>query len=175
MRLMYLTTILIMVICCSACSNGNNYKTNANNESLETEVTSDMSTDDKLREIIKYEGSMDELLALYPTDYYSEFDNFYRVVYYGDYSVAVVVYDLEGNSFKRIYDINQTKDIYEDLEIGDSLDIVQDLDPKGDYSFLFAGRNDIPRVSTHYTVDKYVVVISYDMNNLITDINIQSL
>ena len=164
----------MLSICFSSCSSGNNHKTYVNNDFLETEVISDMYNDDELREIIKYDGSMEELLTLYPTDYFSEFDSFCRMVYYSDYSVAVVMYDLEGNSFKRIYNLNQTKSVYEDLEIGDSIDTVQDLDPKGDYSFMFVGRNDVPRVSTHYTIDKYVVVISYDMNNLITDINIQS-
>ena len=54
--------------------------------------------------------------------------------------------------------------------IGRHLSDVQTIDPEGEYLFLYTGRNDVPKVSTHYTTDGFVITITYDKNNVIEKI-----
>lgn len=51
---------------------------------------------------------------------------------------------------------------FESINIGESIDNVQKIDPLGDYIFLYTGRNDFPKISTHYTSDGYIIGIHYD-------------
>ena len=45
------------------------------------------------------------------------------------------------------------------------------IDPNGEYLFLYTGRNDTPKVSSHYTKDGYLITIEYDVSNVIISIN----
>ena len=51
-----------------------------------------------------------------------------------------------------------------------TLDDIQKIDPNGEFLFLYAGRNDIPKISSHYTKDGYIVIIEYNDNNQIVNI-----
>ena len=51
-----------------------------------------------------------------------------------------------------------------------SLDEVMQIDPYGEYLFLYTGRNDLPRESFHYTKDGYIVCLEYDLENQICKI-----
>jgi hypothetical protein len=52
---------------------------------------------------------------------------------------------------------------------------VENSRAEGEYLFLYTGRNDMPRVSTHYTTDHYLITVSYDESNLVANITIQSM
>ncbi len=56
----------------------------------------------------------------------------------------------------------QPRSAFVSLEPGTSVASVTELDPLGEYTFLYTGRNDVPRVSHHYTTDGYHVAIWYD-------------
>ena len=63
---------------------------------------------------------------------------------------------------------------FQALAINGKIDDMLRLDPKGQYMFLFAGRNDLPRVSQHFTSDGYYLVIRYDHDGKICEIKYYS-
>lgn len=143
---------------------------------LSIDTTTYMYTDKQLSSIIQYKGTMSELIVDYPTNYIDEIESCYRVIYYGENSAAVVLFDNDKNILvAQTYSLLHEKSVYENLQIGHHLNDVQILDPGGEYFFLHTGRNDIPKISTHYSIDKYIIKITYDENNLITNIDIESL
>lgn len=80
---------------------------------------------------------------------------------------------------KPLYDIEQellqgrpSKAEFEKLSIGQSLEDVKELDPKGFYIWTETGRNDTPKISTHDTCDGYEITIQYNEDNTITNIDI---
>ena len=176
-RVIGILLIAIASILLCACSNtAVQKKPNSDNpEHISiTENIISSYTDDMLSNIILHNGTMDALLAEYPTKYVRQMDNCYRVVYYGDSAIAVVWFDLDGNSpVSQIYKATQPKSTFDNLSIGQSLNEVISVDPDGEYLFLYTGRNDFPKISTHYTSDGYVVNISYDDDHLITQIIIE--
>lgn len=80
-------------------------------------------------------------------------------------------FDGAGNRLLgRVYSAQLQKADFDAISAGQSLDDVLRLDPNGEYLFLFAGRNDLPRVSTHYTKDDYIILVEYDTSNTIISI-----
>ncbi len=63
------------------------------------------------------------------------------------------------------------KSDFDNLKTGQSLDDVREIDPDGEYLFLETGRNDTPKVSSHYTKDGYFITVEYDDANVIISIN----
>ena len=59
---------------------------------------------------------------------------------------------------------------FESLNSTKTLDDVKKIDPNGEFLFLYTGRNDVPKISTHYTKDGYIILIEYEDNNQIVDI-----
>ena len=99
-------------------------------------------------------------------------DGGYRVSYLGETSVAVIVFDSNGEYILGgVYRNLCQRSDFQDLAIGQPLDRVRTIDPEGDYTFLYTGRNDTPRVSNHYTKDGYLITIEYDTNNTVISIN----
>jgi hypothetical protein len=142
----------------------------------ETEMPIYSYTDNLQDDILQYKGTLSELLTQYPTEYVRQLENGYRVVYYGDSTIAVVLFDVDGNNpVQKIYKMGHPRSVYDGLKIGQSLSEVHAIDPDGDYWFLVTGRNDFPKYSTHYTADQYVVSIQYDDDNLITQIIIDQI
>ena len=96
----------------------------------------------------------------------------YRVSYLGDESVVIFLFDGSGNRlFGSTYSTQLLKSDFDKLVKGQSLDKVRAIDPNGEYLFLYTGRNDTPKVSSHYTKDGYLITIEYDASNVITSIN----
>ena len=125
----------------------------------------------QLLQIIEFTGSIHELNAQYPIECLREINGFYRVSYLGDGRVAVLMFDPSGNNLSgSVYSTQQPKKSFDELSVGQSLEDVRAVDPDGEYSFLFTGRNDIPKVSTHYTTDGYMITIEYSASNTITGI-----
>ena len=47
---------------------------------------------------------------------------------------------------------------------------VRGFDSCGDYFFLYSGRNDLERISYHYSKDGYLISIKYDTDNTILSV-----
>lgn len=126
----------------------------------------------KLLEIVMFNGSLSELNIQFPIECLREDHGTYRVSYLGDGSIAMLWFDESGNKlWGRIYSAQQIKSDFDRLVIGESLKEVRMIDPKGDYLFLYTGRNDTPKVSLHCTKDGYLITIEYDASNTIISIN----
>ena len=127
--------------------------------------------DAQLLEISQFDGSLNELNAQYPAECVREENGLYRVSYLGSESVAALLFNGAGNRLLgRVYSAQLQKADFDAISAGQSLDDVLRLDPNGEYLFLFAGRNDLPRVSTHYTKDGYIISVEYDTSNTIISI-----
>ena len=82
----------------------------------------------------------------------------YRVSYLGDGSIAIFLFDGSGNRLLgSTYSTQLLKSDFDGLVKGQSLDEVRAIDPNGEYLFLYTGRNDTPKVSSHYTKDGYLI------------------
>jgi len=126
----------------------------------------------ELLEIEAFDGSMYELNSKYPIECMRGLENTYRVSFLGNESVVILLFDNAGNRIMgNIYDTQNYKSDFLELEKGQLLNNVMEIDPNGEYLFLYTGRNDYPRISSHYTKDGYLITIEYDENNLIKNIN----
>lgn len=130
--------------------------------------------DSVLSEIAQFEGPMAELNTKHPIECIREVNDFYRISYLGDSKIAVLIFDKSGNKLMGgIHNLHLLRDDFEGLREGQSLNEVKSIDPDGEYLFLYTGRNDAPRVSSHYTQDGYLITIEYDDTNVIIGINIE--
>lgn len=135
------------------------------------ELASRIYNESQLSEIVKFNGSISELNTQYPIECLRKNSGTYRVSYLGDTSIAVLLFDESGNKLLgNIYHVNLSKSDFSELLKGQLLEDVRAIDPNGEYLFLFTGRNDTPRVSSHYTKDGYLITVEYDASNRITDI-----
>ncbi len=94
-----------------------------------------------------------------------------EIAFFGETRLLVCYYDVDGvflGSLKKLYSIESVK--FDSITVGSSLQDVIALDPNGSYLFLYTGRNDLPKVSMHYTLDKQEVVITYDENNVVQEV-----
>lgn len=126
----------------------------------------------EMSKIVGFEGSLIELNAKYPVECLRENDGIYRASYLGDECVAILLFDSSGNKIMgNIYCAQLFKSDFGEMLKGKSLDEVRMLDPNGEYLFLYTGRNDTPKVSSHCTKDGYLIVIKYDFLNTVIDIS----
>lgn len=126
----------------------------------------------ELLDIINYNGSMDELDSMYPMECVRSINNGYRVSYVGDDSVATIVFDKSGNKISgKVYTLEHTKNKFDTLTKGHSLDDVKKISPYGEYLFLYTGRNDSPRLSSHFTRDGYLITVEYDEKHQIINVS----
>ena len=132
----------------------------------------DLSTqvydEQQLREISEFNGTINMLNSEYPVECLRKKDSIYRISYLGNESVAVLLFDgsgkcVSGNTCR----IKLLRSDFDSLTAGDSLKEVMGVDPDGEYLFLYSGRNDVPRISSHYTHDGYLISIEYDKSNCI--------
>ena len=130
--------------------------------------------DSELLEVTQFSGSIKELGFQYPIECLREDGGLYRVSYLGSENehIAVLWFDNSGNKVLwRIHGTRLINSDFEELSKGDVLEDVRDIDPNGEYLFLYTGRNDTPRISYHYTKDGYLIAIEYDVSNSIININ----
>lgn len=168
-----ITLVLMSVWLLCACAKGG--------ADLDIEVSSSKKTlvelatitynEVELLEIARFDGSIDELNARYPVECLRDKGGKYRASYLGNGSVVVIMFDNSGNKLLgNIYSTQQFKSCFDGLEKGQSLEKVREIDPHGEYFFLYTGRNDIPKVSSHYTKDGYLITIGYDDSNSIISV-----
>lgn len=179
---------LLLIGCTQIKKDEINMDSDKNNISTETGTISSellFYSDEQLTEIADFAGTESELLARYPTTYirtlpikYSESgvvnDQYaVRLIYRAETKALSMVFDTSGNKlFTRVYDTSLSKQAFDSLSLGHTLADVRAIDPRGEYLFLYTGRNDFPRVSSHYTTDGFIVSITYDKSNVIEKIDI---
>lgn len=164
---------MLLCMLCSCTEGGNDLKVevSSSNKSL-IELATRIYDETELSEIVKFNGSIDELNAQYPIECLRNIGNTYRVSYLGNNSVAIVLFNVSGERlYGNIYSIQQMKSDFSGLVKGQSLEKVKEIDPNGEYLFLYTGRNDTPKISSHYTKDGYLISIEYDAFNTIVNID----
>lgn len=168
-----LISIISLFLLYSCAKKGSNLKTEISppDRSL-IDLASQIYDEPQLSELAKFNGLIDELNAQYPIECLREDNGTYRASYLGDGSIAVLLFDDTGNSLLgKIYRTHLLKSDFDRLVKGQTLEEVKIIDPNGEYLFLYTGRNDTPKISTHYTKDGYLITIEYDVSNIIISIN----
>ena len=167
---------MLLVFC--SCAEGGialNIETSPPDKSL-VDLASKRYDETELLELTKFNGSLNELNIKYPIECLREDNGMYRASYLGDESIAIFLFDNSGNSlFVDTHSTQLLKSDFAKLVKGQSLDEVREMDPNGEYLFLYTGRNDTPKVSSHYTKDGYLITIEYDTSNVIIRINAELL
>ena len=170
----FLTFVMVMLLVICSCTKGGsnlNIEISPSDKSL-VDLASKIYDETELLEITKFNGSLNELNIKYPIECLRKDNGMYRVSYLGDVSIAIFLFDGSGNRISgNIYSTQLLKSDFDGLVKGRSLDEVRAIDPNGEYLFLYTGRNDTPKVSSHYTKDGYLITIEYDVSNVIISIN----
>lgn len=172
-------TLLIIAACLvvlSSCFRGGSEMKRMVSPSNKTilELSTKNYDDEQLFSIAEFSESIDELNRQYPVECLREMNKGYRATYLGHKRIAVIIFDRNGERImSHIYSLRTTKEDYNDLNEGGSIDDVITIDPEGEYLFLYSGRNDIPKRSYHYTKDGFLLTIEYDNNNTITNIRVE--
>ena len=169
--LVVVMTLLFLLCSCTKGGSDLSIKTSPSDKSL-IDLASQIYDKSQLIELAKFDGTMNELNAKYPIECLREANGIYRASYLADGSIAVILFDNSGNKlWGNIYNTQLLKSDFSRLAKGQLLEEVRTIDPNGEYLFLFTGRNDTPKVSSHYTKDGYLITIEYDALNTITNIN----
>lgn len=192
-------TFMILIVGCGQKSNDNDLndvlvkesiipsdeKSGSNATSQATLLPDETSvySDAQLSEIADFTGTKDELISNHPTSYIetlpvlqngsdiADAQDSYRVIYRGETTVLIFMFDASGNKVSaQLRDATLSKKSFDSLSIRQTLFDVESLDPKGGYLFLYTGRNDSSKVSNHYTTDGAIISITYDADNVITNI-----
>lgn len=173
-KFLFLIAIIVLVfLLCTGDNGGNNLeiKTSPPNNNL-IDLVSKIYDESQLSELVNIDGSMNELHGKYSIECLRSDKGIYRASYLGDGYVAVVLFDESGNKLiGKVYKTQLLKSDFCELEKGKSVEDVRKLDPNGDYVFLYTGRDDMPKASSHYTKDGYLITIEYDTFNKIISIN----
>ena len=169
--LIFITVILLAICSCTKGGSDLNIEISPSDKNL-LDLTSKTYNETELSELIKFNGSLNELNIKYPIECLRENNGMYRVSYLGEGSIVIFLFDGSGNKLSgSTYSTQLLKSDFDKLVKGQSLDAVREIDPNGEYLFLYTGRNDTPKVSSHYTKDGYLITIEYDAANVITSIN----
>ena len=166
------TIILLLCLFCSCTIGGNDLKVkiSPSDKSL-IDLVSKTYDDMQLLEIAQFNGSINELSTQFPIECLRCHNGKYRVSYLGIEKVAILVFDDSGNKILgNIYNTEKLKSDFGGWIKGQSLEDIQKIDPHGEYLFLYTGRNDTPKMSSHYTKDGYLITIQYDDSGTIIDI-----
>jgi hypothetical protein len=170
-KCLVLPLLLICLLC--SCMKGENdlkLEISPENKSI-NELATQVYSDSQLTSIARFEGNIDELGQVYSIDCLRRTQNGYRASFLGYYSVAIVFFDNDGYKItSNVYKISLMSYDFESLNSTKTLDDVKKIDPNGEFLFLYTGRNDVPKISTHYTKDGYIILIEYEDNNQIVDI-----
>ena len=84
------------------------------------------------------------------------------VVLFGETKYLYFRFDADERvQFAWIKSLSPNSAEFDQLSAGDAFEKVRELDPDGDYPFLFASWSGYPKISYHYTADECLVVIHY--------------
>ena len=161
-------TIALLVLLLCACDRRENclkIKVSPSDKTL-IDLSTQVYDEQQLREISEFNGTINMLNSEYPVECLRKKGSIYRISYLGNESVAVLLFDGSGMCVSgNTYRIKLLRSDFDSLTAGDSLKDVMGVDPDGEYLFLYSGRNDVPRISSHYTHDGYLISIEYDKSN----------
>ena len=165
--------MLMLLVGCSYSSGGSDLKIEASpSDKSIVELASKTYDETQLSELVVLRDSINEVNLKYPIECLREINGTYRASYLGDKKIAVLLFDDSGNwLLGKIYCTQRTKSDFDSLKVGQRLDEVRAIDPDGEYLFLYTGRNDVQRVSSHYTRDGYLITIRYDDSNIVISIH----
>ena len=165
-------TVFLFVLC--SCAKGDNnvrIEISPSDKSL-IDLSTHIYDESQLLELVRFDGTINELNMQYPVDCLREDNGTYRASYLGDESVAILLFDEDGNRLLgKTYGTPLEKSDFDGLVKGQFLEDVISIDPNGEYIFLYTGSNDVPKVSYHYTKDGYLITIEYNDFNSIISIN----
>lgn len=162
-----LCVVFMMVLTLCSCEKGDNMSLTISdpNENIINLIT-EIYADEQIDKIKTNNNDINQLNAEYPIQCLRKNDSHYQVVYRGNQKILIVVFDLNGDKIlSEIYNISEISSAFDVLSVGHNLCEVQKIDPLGDYTFLYTGRSDSPRISYHYTSDGYIIQITYDDEN----------
>ncbi len=84
------------------------------------------------------------------------------VVLFGETKYLYFRFDADDRvQFAWIKSLSPNSAEFDQLSAGDAFEKVRELDPEGNYPFLFAGSSDFPKISSHYTADELLILIHY--------------
>lgn len=168
--LMISVLILSMLLTCS-CGRGESELTTLisdSNININELITNEYSLDEMLR-IENCAETVLELNSKFPIQCLRERENGYEAIYKNAENILVITFNKEGKKdISHIYHMVKQSSEFKELKAGDSIETVKTIDPQGNFMFLYTGRNDIPHISVHYTVDGYVIYVYYDENNFVS-------
>ena len=138
------------------------------------DLSTQVYNDEQLSEIREYEGPIEKLDEKYPVECIRELpDGAYRVSYLGEERVVSVWFDKYGDtSYSKSFGAKLSKSDFTGLNQGMSFDEVRELDPDGDYPFLYVERTLPQNISYHYTKDGYLITVYYDDALTITEVTV---
>lgn len=135
------------------------------------DVIFDEYSESTLQKICALKGNIHKYNREYPIECARNSINGYRVVYRGSSHMALIWFDADGEKIHaQLVELQHAAADFMEIELGETLETVRSTYPEGVYLFLYTGRNDTPRISSHYTVDGYIVYISYDVNYVVESI-----
>lgn len=173
-RIKYISVIIVLLLLLNACNNKiDSFNILSSSEDINMmEMIDKIYTDDQLNDIVNFSGTLDELNAQYAIECIREIEDSYRIAYLGKSKIGIITFNSEGvKVFGRVYCMSPAKEAFDDIAVGQSLDDVRAIDPDGEYIFLYTGRNDTPKVSTHFTDDGYMIKITYNDLNIVANIS----
>ena len=132
-------------------------------------LISTVYTADQLNDIVSFTGSIHELNNLYKIECIRETSYGYRIMYRSDTQIAEVWVQNERITGGWIYNISENCVAFNAITVGQTIDDVKEIDPYGSYLFLYSGRGE-PRESRHYTLDGFLIIIEYDEQYRVSNI-----
>ncbi len=171
-KFLFVVLLLYALLCsCAIEESGFDFIISSSDKTVFDLVTKSY-TDTQLFELAMFMGSIEEFNDQYPIECLRKTGDDYRAAFLGKDSIAVAYFDNIGNkSWGWVYDISLLRSDFLDLSLGQSLNDVMTLDPDGSYIFAYAGSDEFPRESVHFTNDGYMFIIEYDDSNIIININ----
>jgi len=118
----------------------------------------------QLEEMDDLDLPLEEMHKKYPIQCLRENSNKYRVSYRSESDILVISFDLvDGRkrfSLKWPFSKRTSSELLE-LEVGAYVYDIMEFDENGDYYFLSAGDSKT-KISTHYTLDGYLIELTFD-------------
>lgn len=166
--------VIITILLLSACGSRKGETTMVNKDELNlNDVKVEVSYDLLLETLQKY-STLNEINNTIPMKNIKECNSIYRNAIKTDKGWFFILFD-NNEAFidlKRINISNLNSKKYAILTIGMPLNQVKQIDPSGDYTFCLASWSNYPQKSYHYSSDGYEIVISYNENYIIENVNI---
>lgn len=120
---------------------------------------------DALFELLKAEPTLEELNVSISLEFVRKLDTSYRAVMKTDQGWHQVFFNQDG-TFAESVKMGELKSVLKDdllkIPFGMPVKQVQEIDPDGNYNFMFSSWSGYPKRSYHYTSDGYVFSIYYN-------------